>query len=272
MTMGLPPMRAARIVLQERIAVFTMDRDDVRNELTGSGLADDICDAIQWANQNLDVSVMIITGAGTAFSAGGNIKDMLDSRGLFDGSVSDIERSYRNGIQKVPLAMMEAEIPIIAAVNGPAIGAGCDLTCMCDLRIASEHALWGETFINLGIIPGDGGAWLLQRLIGYQKAVEMAFTGRLVRAPEAVDMGLALKMVPHENLMGEAMTLAREIAAKPPQSVRYTKKLLRQAQRMELKEFLDLCAVYQGMSHKSADHREALQAFVEKRQGQYKGY
>ena len=267
----LPTLKSSNLSLEDRVAVFTMTRDDVRNELTGSGMVDDICHTIQWANESNDVSVLVITGQGKAFSAGGNIKDMANRSGAFAGDVAEVEARYRAGIQRMPLAIHNCEVPIIAAVNGAAIGAGCDLACMCDIRIASEYALFGETFVNLGIIPGDGGAWFLQRLIGYQRAAEMAFTGKLIKSEEAKDIGLVLEVVAADELMTRSLEMARTIAAQPPQALRYTKRLLKQAQRMELKDFLDLSATYQGICHNTEDHQEAVHAFLEQRKPVFTG-
>jgi enoyl-CoA hydratase/carnithine racemase len=276
MSKQTPQLLDATLQLENRIALLTLNRDDVRNALTGTHLIDDILKAIQWVNESDDVSVLVITGAGKAFSAGGNIKEMLERDGehcdgAFSGNVYEVQDKYRRGIQKIPLAVYNCEVPVIAAINGAAIGAGFDLTCMCDMRIGSTEAVLGETFVNLGIIPGDGGAWFLQRLIGYQKAADMTFTGRLVKADEAKTMGLLLDVVNPEELMPSAMKLAKQIAAKPPQATRLTKRLMKAAQRQELADFLDLCAVFQGMCHNTEDHLEAVSAFVEKRPGQYKG-
>ncbi len=276
MSKQTPQLLDATLQLENRIALLTLNRDDVRNALTGTHLIDDILKAIQWVNESDNVSVLVITGAGKAFSAGGNIKEMLERDGehcdgAFSGNVYEVQDKYRRGIQKIPLAVYNCEVPVIAAINGAAIGAGFDLTCMCDMRIGSTEALLGETFVNLGIIPGDGGAWFLQRLIGYQKAADMTFTGRLVKADEAKTMGLLLDVVNPEELMPSAMKLAKQIAAKPPQATRLTKRLMKAAQRQELADFLDLCAVFQGMCHNTEDHLEAVSAFVEKRPGQYKG-
>ena len=267
----LPQLQDASLTLEERVAVLTFQRDDVRNALTGTSLVADIVATLQWANRNEAVSVLILTGAGRAFSSGGNIKEMRDRQGTFGGAVLDIQRQYRQGIQQMPLALHGAEVPLIAAVNGPAVGAGCDLACMCDIRVGSTQAVLGETFINLGIIPGDGGAWFLQRLLGYQRAAELTLTGRLVKAAEAKELGLLLDVVEPDALLPRARALAADIAAKPPQTVRFTKRLLKLAQRLELPEFLDLCACFQGMCHHTDDHIEALTAFLEKRTGRYLG-
>jgi enoyl-CoA hydratase/carnithine racemase len=267
----VPQLSDATLSVAGRVATLTLNRHDVRNALTGTGLVADIVNTIAWSNRCEEVSVLVITGAGSAFSAGGNVKEMRERTGTFGGNVLEVQRQYRQGIQDIPLALHGAEIPIIAAVNGPAIGAGFDLACMCDLRIASGNAVFGETFINLGIIPGDGGAWFLQRLLGYQRAAELTFRGRLVKAEEALALGLVLEVVDADRLMERARELAEEIASKPPQTVRLTKRLMKAAQRMELADFLDLCACFQGICHNTEDHLEAVQAFMEKRGGQYTG-
>lgn len=268
---NFPDIKDASLTLENKVATLTFQRDDVRNALTGTNLINDIVNTVEWANINSDVSVLVLTGDGKAFSAGGNIKEMQDKGGIFGGTVDEVQNQYRQGIQRIPLAINKAEMPVIAAVNGAAIGAGMDLTCMCDIRIGSTEALFGETFINLGIIPGDGGAWFLQRLIGYQKAAELTFTGRLVKADEAKELGILLDVVEPEELMNRALQLAQSIAEKPPQALRYTKRLMKQAQRQELPDFLESCANFQAICHNTEDHHEAVSAFLEKRKPHFKG-
>ena len=259
------------LVLENRVAVLTLNRDDLRNALTGTALIEDIVRTAAWANESPDVGALVITGAGSAFSAGGNIKEMRDRSGSFAGGVAELEERYRRGIQRIPLALDRVEVPTIAAVNGPAIGAGCDLACMCDLRLASTKALFGETFVNLGIIPGDGGGWFLQRLIGTQRAAELTFTGRLIKAGEARDIGLLLEVLEPDALMPRVLEIAGEIAGKPPQALRYAKRLMKIAQRTELRDFLDLCATLQGVCHNTEDHLEAVNAFLQKRPPRFMG-
>ena len=259
------------LVLHDRVALLTFQRDDIRNALTGSSLIDDIVNTVDWVNRTPHVSVLVLTGDGNAFSAGGNIKEMQDRGGSFAGSVPEVEERYRRGIQRIPLAMDRCELPTIAAVNGPAIGAGCDLAAMCDIRIGSTNAVFGETFVNLGIIPGDGGGWFLQRLLGFQRAAELTFTGRLVKAREAVDIGLLLAVEEPEELLDQALELAGRIAAKPPQALRYAKRLMKVGQRMELRDYLDYCAAIQGVCHNAEDHLEAVNAFLEKRPADFVG-
>lgn len=269
--MNIPKVTDSIVSVENRVVTLTLNRDDLRNALTGSNLTNDIVNVCEWINSDPHISVLVITGAGRAFSSGGNIKDMRDRSADFAGDVPRLEENYRKGIQKIPLAIDALEVPVIAAVNGPAIGAGFDLANMCDIRIGSTEAVFGETFINLGIIPGDGGAWFMQRLIGYQRAAELTFSGRLVKADEARDLGILLEVVPPEKLMARTMELAESFAAKPPQAIRYTKRLMKKAQRSELKDFLDICAVYQGISHNTSDHVEAVNAFLEKRPPAFKG-
>lgn len=269
--MVLPTLKDSSIAVEKRIAVLTLQRHDVRNALTGTALIDDIVQTVNWANNEPEVSVLVITGEGTAFSSGGNVKEMQSQSGSFAGSPMEIQDHYRRGIQQIPLALHKAEVAVIAAVNGPAIGAGFDLACMCDIRIASTKAQVGEAFINLGITPGDGGAWFMQRLIGYQRAAELTFTGRIIKADEALQLGIFLEVVKPEALMPRVMELAGQIAAKPPLTLRLTKRMMKLAQRSELPDFLDLCACFQAMAHHTDDHLEAVNAFLGKRSPSYRG-
>lgn len=266
--MNLPKLTDARLEIDGRIAVLTFNRDEVRNALTGTELVSDVVNTLQWANGCIDVSVLIITGAGSAFSAGGNIKTMSERA---KAPPHELQRNYRLGIQRIPLALQDADIPVIAAVNGPAIGAGFDLANMCDIRIGSTEAQFGETFVNLGIIPGDGGAWFLNRLLGHQRAAELTLTGRIIKADEAKELGILLEVTAPDELLATAKKLAGKIAAKPPQAIRYAKRLLKLAQRQNLEEHLDACSAFQAICHKTEDHQEALQAFFDKRKGEFKG-
>ena len=265
----LPTLRDAELKLEGRVAVLTFKRDDMRNALTGTGLVDDICATLEWADASPDVSVLILTGAGSAFSAGGNIKAMRER--AMTSSAAEMEHFYRHGIQRIPRAMNASEVALIAAVNGPAIGAGCDLANMCDIRIGSTQAQFGETFVNLGIMSGDGGGWFLQRAVGTQRAAELTLTGRIVKAEEARAIGILLEVTEPDRLLPRAREIADQIAAKPPLAVRYAKRALRLAQQQGLEEHLKSCASFQGALQKTEDHLEALAAFFDKRNGRFKG-
>ncbi len=263
----LPPLQDAQLTLDHGVATLTFDRHDLRNALTGSALVDDIIATVDWINATVEqegaARVLILTGAGSAFSAGGNVKDIAEQRGDFAGSPEQLAENYRKGIQRMPLAMQSLAVPAIAAVNGPAIGAGFDLANMCDIRLASSKARFGETFVNLGLSPGDGGAWYLQRLIGYQRAAELTFTGRIISADEALEYGIVLEVLEPEQLMARAQALAADIASKPAYAQRMSKLLMQEAQTAPLDEFLERCGEVQGACHHTPDHQQAMQKILD---------
>lgn len=261
-------------VLFERegnVVTITLNRPETRNALTELEVVDALITSIEAVRDDLSIRAVIITGDGPAFSSGGNIKHMRDEIGTFTGHAGQIRENYRRGIQRIPQALHTLEVPCIAAVNGPAYGAGCDLTLMCDIRIASTEAVFAESFVNVGIIPGDGGAWLLPRAVGMSRACEMTFTGDPVNAETALAWGLVSKVVPADELLSEAQALAQRIARHPPAILRMTKRLMREGQRMDLPSLLELSAAFQGIAHRTADHREALHATFEKRHPDYCG-
>jgi len=246
------------------ILVLTMSQPQTRNALTGNSAVEEIVQACAQVTRDRGIRVVVLTGADPVFSSGGNVKDMqrYEKEGL---SPEVIREEYRNGIQRLPKALYNLDVPVIAAVNGPAVGAGLDLTCMCDMRIASEKATFAESFVKVGIVPGDGGAWLLPRVVGMSKASEMAFTGDALDAQEALACGLVSRVVPHERLMEESLKLAARVAANPGGVLRMTKRLLREGERSTLESLLEMSAGYQAIAHMTSDHREAVRAFIEKR-------
>lgn len=254
----------------DHVLVLTMSSPDTRNALTGPEQFDDFEATCAEVNDDPSVRCVILTGEGSAFCAGGNVKDMRDRQGLFAGDPFDQADAYRKGIQRIPRAIQALNVPIIAAVNGPAVGAGCDLATMCDIRIASEKAMFAESFVKLGIIPGDGGAWFLPRAVGYSNACKMAFSGEPVKAAEALAMGLVSEVVAPEALLDRSLALARSIAANPPHAVRLTKQLMRASEQASLNELLDMSAAFQAVCHAEPDHMEAVNAFFEKRPGNYR--
>jgi len=246
------------------ILIVTMNQPQTRNALTGNTAVQEFVQLCDDVRQDAGIKVVILTAAGPIFSSGGNVKDM---KRFFDDALTPdlIREEYRQGIQQIPLAMHRLDVPVICAVNGPAIGAGLDLTCMCDIRICSETATFAESFVRVGIVPGDGGAWLLPRAVGMAKASEMAFTGEAINAQEALACGLVSRVVPADQLLPTARALAEKIAANPGAVMRMTKRLLRESQHATLESLLELSAGYQAIAHKTADHREAVTAFIEKR-------
>ena len=252
------------------IVTLTLNLPEQRNPIS-----DDIIEGLVAAcdrmNGDRSVRVAILTANGSAFSAGGNVKRMAEGAEERRRRPVNTTSYYKRGIQRIPLAFEKLEVPIIAAVNGPAIGAGCDLTCMCDIRIAGASARFAESFVKVGLVPGDGGAWLLQRVVGYSKAAEMALTGDPLSAEEALACGLVSRVVPDNELMATAVALAKRIAANPPQAVRLTKRLLVEGRHSRLDTVLELSSAMQALAHATDDHREAANAFVEKRRPVFTG-
>jgi enoyl-CoA hydratase/carnithine racemase len=267
-------MTGADAVLTSRrghVETWTLNRPEQRNPISDPDVVDALVANVERANADPQVRAVVLTGAGPAFSAGGNVKDMAARRPPFDGPPATLRERYRYGIQRIPRAMYAFDVPVVAAVNGPAIGAGCDLACMCDLRVASTDAIFAESFVRIGLIPGDGGAWLLQRLVGPARAAEMTLTGDPVDAATALEWGLVSRVVEPAALLEEAQALAERIAANPPQTVRLAKKLLREAAHQSLESVLELSAAYQAISQRTADHDEALAGLLEKRPTTYTG-
>jgi len=255
------------ILFEQRgaVAVLTLNRPDTRNALSGEAMFAAFEAIFSRMNADLQIRAAVLTGAGSAFCSGGNVAEMRDRNGMFAGSPGQIAENYRRGIQRIPRAFHALQVPIIAAINGPAIGAGNDLACMCDIRIASTRALFAESFVKVGIVPGDGGCWLLPRVVGASMAAELALTGDTIDAETALRIGLVSRLVAPEDLLESALSLAQRIANNPPQVLRWTKQLLLQGRTGTLDASLDLAGVFQGQAHHTADHAEAVAAFFEKR-------
>jgi enoyl-CoA hydratase/carnithine racemase len=249
-----------------RVAILRMNKPETMNAIGTHEDCEDICSTLQTLSDDRSVSCLILTGTGKAFSAGGNLKSMQQRQGIGVLDQPDSTRAnYRRGVQRVARALLDVEIPAIAAVNGHAVGLGADLACLCDIRIAAKSALFACSFIKVGIVPGDGGAWALQQVLGYAKAAELFFTGDRFDAQTAKDMGLVSQVVEDDQLMEAAMAIAERIVCNPPRALRLTKRLLREAQHSRMSDILELSAAYQAIVHETADNREAINAFVEKR-------
>jgi enoyl-CoA hydratase/carnithine racemase len=253
------------------VLLLTLDDPATRNALHGDALFAAFENAVQIANTDLGIRAVVLTGAGLAFSSGGNVREMRDRQGMFAGAPEQIAEQYRHGIQRIPRALLALDVPAIAAVNGPAIGAGCDLACMCDIRLASERAVFAESFVKVGIVAGDGGSWLLPRAVGSSHAAEMAFTGDMIAADEALRLGLVSRVVPHARLMEAALELAERIALNPPHALRWTKRLLRESQHARLDTVLTMAASFQALAHQTQDHAEAVAAMLDKRMPEFHG-
>lgn len=251
---------------EDGIVILTLNDPERRNPISDLPMIDALLGAIHAADADPETRVVILTGAGTAFSSGGNIRTMSEGQGLVDSQLVYTRRNYKLGIQRLPLAFDALEVPVIAAVNGPAIGAGCDLTLMCDMRIAAKSARFAESFVKLGIVPGDGGAWLLPRVVGYSKAAEMAFTGDSLNADDALACGLVSQVVEDAELLPAARRIAERIACNPPHAVRMTKRLLKDGRASSLASLLEVSAAMQALAHATGEHRDAVKTFLRTRQ------
>ena len=253
------------------VATLTINRPESRNPLGEEGDGELFAEAAQRINADHTVRCVILTGAGKAFSAGGNLKSMRERSGAFAGAAVHIRERYRGGIHRLVKAVWGIEVPVIAAVNGPAIGLGNDVACLADMRIAADTAIFGATFLKIGLVPGDGGAWILPRTIGMARAAELFFTGDTIDAATALDWGLISKVVPGAALMDEARALAARICRQPPDVLRMTKRLMREGQGTSFDTIMEMSASMQAIAHLTADHAEAVAAFFEKRTPEFKG-
>ena len=253
------------------ILTVTLNLPEKRNPVSDNGLIDLLIETMHAADSDIGIRCVILTGAGSAFSAGGDLKAMKDGTGLRAALPAQTRRNYREGIQRLPLMFHALEVPVIAAINGPAIGAGLDLACMCDVRVAADTAVFAESFVKLGIVPGDGGAWLLPRVIGFARAAELSLTGETFDAAYALEIGLVSRVVPGDQLLAAARTIADKIAANPPHAVRMTRRLLREAQTATLAATLELSAAMQSLAHATRDNDEAIDAFIERRPPDFTG-
>lgn len=256
------------LVLKEQIGpvlTVTLNAPERRNPISDVEMIDALTQVMIEADATPSVRVVILTGAGSAFSSGGDVKKMAPGQGLRDEAPVNTRTNYMRGIQRLPMLFEALEVPVVAAVNGPAIGAGCDLACMCDVRIASEKAVFAESFVKVGLVPGDGGAWLLPRIVGFSKACEMALTGEVLSAAQALACGLVSRVVGPDDLLSEAIDIANMIAGNPRHAVRMTKRLLRKAHGTTLADTLELSAAMQALAHTTPDHEEAVSAFTERR-------
>ncbi|MEQ8603794.1 MAG: enoyl-CoA hydratase-related protein [Marivibrio sp.] len=249
----------------DHVVTLTLNRPEELNAFSEPAMIEAFLEALERIRSDRSARAVVLTGAGKAFSAGGNVKHMRDKTDMFAGSAADIERAYAEGIHRVPPLMDALEVPVIAAVNGAAFGAALDLVCLCDIRLAAPEASFGAPFVRIGIAPGDGAAWFLARAVGEQAAAEMLFTGEPIDAEKAAAIGLVSRLVARDRLLGEAQALAAKIAANAPQAVRLTKRLLRAQRFQSLPAHLQQCAAYQAILHGTEDHAEALAAFFEKR-------
>lgn len=246
------------------VATWTLNLPEKRNPISGAAMLERLLTLLEEAHQDPSLRAVVLTGAGSAFSSGGDVTEMTARTGMFAAPPMELRRHYEEGIQALVVALFHSEVPIVAAVNGPAVGAGLDLALLCDIRVASTRAVFAESFVRIGLVPGDGGAWLLPRAVGASRAAHMALTGDRIDARTALDWGIVTRVEEPEDLMSSALEVAERLAANPRTAVRLTKRLLRRGQTHSLADSLDLAASLQALAHQDDEHVAAVAALADR--------
>lgn len=264
--------------VENHIGIIRLNRPEARNAFSQEMISLWI-KALEEIRDNDEIYVGIVTGNGKAFCAGGDLKTMADGKGFMaqtQGETTDltssplhVKNSLWKHIQRIPLLMEQIDKPMIAAINGPAIGAGLDMALMCDIRYASSKAKLGEGYINAAIVPGDGAGYFLPRIVGIDKALELLWTGKVLSAEEALEIGLVSKVVDHDALFDEVMNFANRLIDGPQEAIRMMKRTVYESSTLTLKQSLDLVSSFMAIAVNHPDHSEALQAIKEKRKPVY---
>lgn len=253
------------LLIEQRhhVVYVTLNRPATLNALN-TALRLDLKHFFSAIQSDRDLRLVVITGAGRAFCAGADIKEWKEPSSM----VEDRQERLRVNFWE---AMSRCEQPIIAAVNGYALGGGCELAMCCDLRIASDQAHLGLTEVSLGIIPGGGGTQRLPRLIGRGKALELILTGKYIDAHEALRLGLVEQVVPHDRLLEAVEALAQTIVSRAPLAVKYAKEAIIRGSELSLSEGLKVEAELYALLRTTEDRMEGAKAFAEKRPPQFRG-
>lgn len=255
-----------RYEIEDNIGTITLNRPEKLNAFTKEMIA-------QWhtalldARANDNVRVIVLTGAGRGFCSGGDVSTMMSSAEMCPLEV----KQYLQPIQDIPRCLRTIDKPVIAAINGVASGAGVDMALMCDIRFAATSAKLGMTYSRVGLLPGPGGAYFLPRLVGSAKALEMFWSSELVGAQEALSIGLVNRVYADEELLAKTYEFARRVAGLPPLSIRLLKRAVYQSLEVDLETSLDMISSHMTIVRTSSDHREAVAALREQRQGSYLG-
>ncbi len=260
--------KLVRYELREHVAEVTIDRPEVRNALSRAAYAE-LEAAFREAQRDPAARCVILTGVDPAFCSGDDVRDIMV--GAQGQATAARLRDVRPRPTPAALAVLECDRPVIAAVNGPAVGWGMDLSLFCDIRIASERARFGELFIKRGLISDLGGLWRLPQVVGPSRAAELLFTGDVIDAKEAERIGLVSRVVPHESLLAAARELAGRIAANPPLALRYMKEGLRRARGGDVDALGAYIGQTLGYLFTTEDHREGVASFLEKRAPVFRG-
>lgn len=248
----------------EGIATLTLNRPQARNAYSDAMLKG-VCDSLDRVETDDSIKVVVLKGAGSSFCAGGDLKAMRDRSGMFAGNPLELRNRYHRGIQGMSRRIATFEKPIVAAIQGPAIGAGLDLACMCDIRIASQSAKFGSTFVKVGLIPGDGGALFLSRVVGFSRALELILSARVMGAQEAHEMGLVHHLCEDDALDAKVQEYASSLAKLPSGALCMAKRLCYQsAPDTNIESALQMAAAMQAMVQHHPDHESAVRNLLKR--------
>ncbi|GHG42658.1 enoyl-CoA hydratase/isomerase family protein [Streptomyces zaomyceticus] len=252
--------------VRDGIATILLNRPERKNAFT-IDMVHAWADALTDAQVDPEVRVIVVTGAGDSFCSG---VDLAAFKGEERAPLGEKELLTQN-VHRVALTLEDVDKPVIAAVTGPAVGAGMDMALLCDLRFAGRSARFSEGYIKVGLVPGDGGCWLLPRAVGTSTALRMLWTGDFVGADEALRIGLVDEVHEDEDLMDAVYAYATRLAERPPVAIRTIKRAVRQGARHDLRTALDLISSHMAVITCTEDSREAFAAFQEKRPGVFTG-
>jgi 2-(1,2-epoxy-1,2-dihydrophenyl)acetyl-CoA isomerase len=250
------------------VLTITLNRPDKLNAMTAV-MSDELVDVLTSAGEDDDVRAMVVTGAGRGFCAGQDLTEFEEAYRA--GERPDLREHLRHSYHRLIPLLVSTPKPVIAAVNGVAAGAGVSLAAACDIRVAGEEARFTQAFVKIGLIPDSGGTWLLPRIIGYARALELSITGEVIDAEAALEIGLVNLVVAGDALQDEARDLAVRLAAMPTAAIAETKALLRSAAALDLEAALEAEAEAQARMGQTDDHLEGVMAFAEKREPRFRG-
>ena len=252
---------------EDGVATITLNRPEASNAFTLQ-MFQELYDALENIRLDKETRVVLLKGMGKNFCAGADVEEFLP---VLQRNIVECHSLLRELIYRTYLAIWNLEKPVIAAVNGVAVGGGCDLALLCDLRIASQNARFSEIYVNIGVPPDSGGTWLLPRLVGLAKACELIFSGDIIDANEAQRIGLVNKVVPNEDLEQEAKAMALKMAKGPTIAIGLAKSAIHEGLTMDLAQALEAAAAKINICFQTEDFTEGLNALAEKRPPQFKG-
>ncbi len=256
----------------EGIATITLNRPERMNAFTGQML-DEWYAALLDAHTDREVKAIIVTGSGRGFCAGVDLGGGGGARTLMERGTTLVEnRNFlRDSVQRIPRLAALLDKPYIAAVNGAAVGAGMDMASVCDMRFAADTARFGMTYVRMGLVPGDGGAYYLPRIVGTARALDLIWTGRLIDAQEALAMGYVSAVVPADQLIEHTREYARRLVQGPAVAIQLSKRLVYRSQEVDVDAALELAQQAMFIAQSTEDALEGPRAFMEKRAAQFKG-